>query len=240
MSASIAPWMSIFCAGTIFAIWNTSRSTSMITDTSTIARGLTRRWTLKYLPADIAPVLAAFPNSFHRSNTTSAISCARLIPRAIFDTNPELIRSGKPSMVIPLRFDRRQRKASSMCFSVTKTLDGSIFVRTKSLRPEQGDPLRGQYLWMSFPRHQEIFPKQRSVRLAPDAPCPRLDEFPVGYSLTGCSPALPVSASPADEQSPFVLPQFRGFWPSSIVLPMSRNTCYPCPRPEQAGGRGVR
>src|SRR5688572_1760679 len=30
-----------------------------------------------------------------------------------------------------------------------------------------------------------------------DAPAPRLDEFPTGYSLTGCSPALPASALPA-------------------------------------------
>jgi len=123
-----------------------------------------------------------------------------------------------------------------MCFSVTKTLDGSIFVRTRSLKPEPGAPRRGSFFRMSFQRHQEIFPKQRSVGLEPDAPCPRLDEFPAGYSLTGCSPALPVSASPADTQSAFVLPQFRGFWPSSIVLPMSRNTCYPSPRPKQAGG----
>src|SRR5271168_771521 len=32
-------------------------------------------------------------------------------------------------------------------------------------------------------------------------PCHRLDEFADGYSLTGCSPALPVSASPASHHS---------------------------------------
>jgi hypothetical protein len=30
-----------------------------------------------------------------------------------------------------------------------------------------------------------------------DAPAHHSDEFPAGYSLTGCSPALPVSALPA-------------------------------------------
>jgi hypothetical protein len=54
---------------------------------------------------------------------------------------------------------------------------------------------------MSFFRHREIYqsdvklwkgeqPKRRS-------PIHRLDEFPAGYSLTGCSPALPASALPA-------------------------------------------
>jgi hypothetical protein len=33
------------------------------------------------------------------------------------------------------------------------------------------------------------------------SPCHRLDEFADGYSLTGCSPALPVSASPASHHS---------------------------------------
>src|SRR5678815_1418941 len=31
----------------------------------------------------------------------------------------------------------------------------------------------------------------------PGAPAHRSDEFPAGYSLTGCSPAWPASASPA-------------------------------------------
>ena len=32
------------------------------------------------------------------------------------------------------------------------------------------------------------------------APAHRLDEFPAGYSLAGCSPAEPASASPAGRQ----------------------------------------
>ena len=33
-----------------------------------------------------------------------------------------------------------------------------------------------------------------------NAPAHRLDEFPAGYSLAGCSPALPASASPTGHQ----------------------------------------
>src|SRR5258708_6833429 len=50
---------------------------------------------------------------------------------------------------------------------------------------------------MSFLRHPEIFPSDGGARLAADAPAHRLDEFPAGYSLAGCSPAEPASASPA-------------------------------------------
>jgi len=55
---------------------------------------------------------------------------------------------------------------------------------------------------MSFFRHAEIF--QSDVGLKPEgepaktgSPDHRLDESPTGYSLAGCSPAEPASASPA-------------------------------------------
>ena len=60
---------------------------------------------------------------------------------------------------------------------------------------------------MSFPRHEGIFRSDgrgscrsgaRSERL--HAPTHRLDEFPTGYSLAGCAPAEPASASPAEEK----------------------------------------
>jgi len=55
---------------------------------------------------------------------------------------------------------------------------------------------------MSFPRHGEIYrPMGTANRLGrPSCGHPsahRYDEFPAGYSLTGCAPAEPVSASPA-------------------------------------------
>ena len=60
---------------------------------------------------------------------------------------------------------------------------------------------------MSFSRHGEIYRSDglgfvgagRRARWA-DAPAHRLNEFPAGYSLAGCSPAEPASASPAEEK----------------------------------------
>src|SRR5581483_4678962 len=49
---------------------------------------------------------------------------------------------------------------------------------------------------MSFLRHREIFPSDGSAGFAASAPTHRLDEFPAGYSLAGCAPALPAAASP--------------------------------------------
>jgi|SRR3974390_1797704 len=49
---------------------------------------------------------------------------------------------------------------------------------------------------MSFLRHLEIYsPIGAQQRRAPTHH--RLNEFPAGYSLAGCSPAWPASASPA-------------------------------------------
>ena len=54
---------------------------------------------------------------------------------------------------------------------------------------------------MSFLRHGEIYPPMRARSLPTAPPTHRLDEFPAGYSLAGCSPAEPASASPADAHS---------------------------------------
>ncbi len=53
---------------------------------------------------------------------------------------------------------------------------------------------------MSFPRHREIYPPMEAQTNTVSAPTHRLDEFPAGYSLAGCSPAEPASASPAGHQ----------------------------------------
>ena len=50
---------------------------------------------------------------------------------------------------------------------------------------------------MSFLRHEEIYHFDEGA-IAPDhALAHRNDEFPAGYSLAGCTPAEPASASPA-------------------------------------------
>jgi hypothetical protein len=41
---------------------------------------------------------------------------------------------------------------------------------------------------MSFLRHLEIFPSDEDETLSGSALAHRLDEFPAGYSSTGCSP----------------------------------------------------
>ncbi len=60
---------------------------------------------------------------------------------------------------------------------------------------------------MSFLRHEEIYRSDVAKRLGGNDLCglPALigcDEFPAGYSLVGCSPAEPASASPAANDSP--------------------------------------
>ena len=50
---------------------------------------------------------------------------------------------------------------------------------------------------MSFLRHPEIFPSDGGASFAANASAHRVDEFPAGYSLAGCSPAGPAFASPA-------------------------------------------
>jgi len=60
---------------------------------------------------------------------------------------------------------------------------------------------------MSFLRHEEIYRSDVAKRLGGNDLCglPALigcDEFPAGYSLAGCSPAEPASASPAANDSP--------------------------------------
>jgi hypothetical protein len=55
---------------------------------------------------------------------------------------------------------------------------------------------------MSFPRHGQIYrwPLAKTLEAKPlqlRPQCHRIDEFATGYSLAGCSPAEPASASPA-------------------------------------------
>jgi transposase InsO family protein/putative hemolysin len=64
---------------------------------------------------------------------------------------------------------------------------------------------------VSFSRHEEIYRsgkrprgRPRKVRgepVSPGPPAHRIDESPVGYSLAGCSPAEPASASPTGAES---------------------------------------
>jgi hypothetical protein len=71
-------------------------------------------------------------------------------------------------------------------------------------------PLRGDFFLMSFKGMGKSIQTIEAPTNNADASTHRLDEFPAGYSLTGCSPALPVSASPADVDHAAALGQIRG------------------------------
>src|SRR5437867_5399382 len=76
---------------------------------------------------------------------------------------------------------------------------------------------------MSFERHEEIYPNNPGADPKADAPAHRLDEFPAGYSLTGCSPALPASASPAGVDYASGLAQLRGIFNNERSRTENRN-----------------
>src|SRR3954471_8068255 len=50
--------------------------------------------------------------------------------------------------------------------------------------------------FMSFLRHEEIYPFDGGAGFTAGAPTHRLAEFPADYSLAGWSPPVPASASP--------------------------------------------
>lgn len=98
------------------------------------------------------------------------------------------------------RMRRICRFASSWRKSTTKsdfTLRSGM-CRPRSSKPvsrhSKRRPLRGAFC-MSFNRHREIYPFDEDASMT-SVPAHRLDEFPVGYSLAGCAPAVPASASP--------------------------------------------
>jgi hypothetical protein len=71
------------------------------------------------------------------------------------------------------------------------------------------DAASRRLLLMSFKRHREIYPNGQGADQNADAPAHHSDEFPAGYSLTRCSPAALVSASPAGLDYPAALAQLR-------------------------------
>ena len=81
---------------------------------------------------------------------------------------------------------------------LTVVTDARLENRSTMPREDKMDAASRRLYLMSFKRHGEIYPKRRGADPKTDAPgSSLLDEFPAGYSLTGCSPALPASALPA-------------------------------------------
>jgi len=90
-------------------------------------------------------------------------------------------------------------------------LDAYRWSRRKTDTKSNRMPLRGDFYLMSFERHGEIYPTDKGADHTADAPAHHSDEFPAGYSLAGCSPALPASASPASDHSSTALAQLWGY-----------------------------
>ncbi len=65
-------------------------------------------------------------------------------------------------------------------------------VRSQSRRATKGSRYAAPFS-MSFNRHWEIYPSDEDASMT-SVPAHSLDEFPVGYYLAGCAPALPASA----------------------------------------------
>jgi hypothetical protein len=76
---------------------------------------------------------------------------------------------------------------------------------------------------MSFKRHEEIYPNDEGADHKADAFAHLSDEFPAGYSLTRCSPAALLSASPTGVEYAFGAVQLRGFFDHDRNRPQKRN-----------------
>ena len=98
------------------------------------------------------------------------------------------------------QYYNRFRLHSALGYRTPEEFEAACLTRTVSPAPS-----------VSFPRHGEIYRfrsrrrgrprKAQGEPVSPDSPAHRIDESPVGYSLTGWSPPEPVSASPTENHS---------------------------------------
>jgi hypothetical protein len=110
---------------------------------------------------------------------------------------------GDPSQRVPelgrgARFDPRVsgKDLQPEAAALGARLPGSRSSSSETCKPTRM-PLGDRFLFMSFPRHPEIYPPMETQTNAVGAPVHRLDELPAGYSWAGYAPAEPASASPA-------------------------------------------
>ena len=96
-------------------------------------------------------------------------------------TDPTKVRGCLPSIGIP---NVAYKRSWNEIFSATP--------------PNPKDVASRQLFLMSLGRHGKSIRMIGAPTQNAGAPAHLSDEFPAGYSLTGCSPAAPVSASPAE------------------------------------------
>ena len=98
------------------------------------------------------------------------------------------------------QYYNRLRLHSALGYKTPEEFEAACSTQTASAGPS-----------VSFSRHGEIYrswkkrrgrpPKASGEPVPPGSPAHRIDESPVGYSLTGWSPPEPVSASPTETES---------------------------------------
>jgi hypothetical protein len=100
----------------------------------------------------------------------------------------------------------RKLIARFMCSSNRSTMNGGYTplsgicaggVRAETCGSKHRGGRYAAAFFVSFLRHQEIYPSDEGASIQASAPARRLDEFPTGYSSAGWSQPLLASASPA-------------------------------------------
>ena len=94
----------------------------------------------------------------------------------------------------------RLRLHSALGYKTPEEFEAGSAPQTSSLGPAVSFSRHGE-IYRSWKRRRGRPRKEKGEPVQPGSPAHRIDESPVGYSLTGCAPAEPVSASPTDHHS---------------------------------------
>ena len=98
------------------------------------------------------------------------------------------------------QYYNRQRLHSALGYKTPEEFEAACAPATVSAAPSMSFP-RHEVIYRSWTRRRGRPPKEKGEPIPSSSPAHRIDESPVGYSLTGWSPPEPVSASPTALQS---------------------------------------